>query len=1581
MVTKRDEMNINGGTPVRLSKRTLRITNRFGLAFLLVLTLAGSGFAQGSIFGTVSNSNATTPANGEVLFVGYLDNTDEEIRIESSDGAGYDAGNWFDDFQNYLTEAPGNPYDYHFYNVANNQGFQLSGAIPNNSFQQENVTLAAVTWPVAPIGLTGVTVSGTGVALSWTRVSGLTYHVYRRVASSNGSFFRIDNTAGSLANPGVASNYFVDNTASGGGAYSYIIIAQDPSSNFSPHSSIVTVNTASVDAPLVTTINPSTGTATGGTLVTVNGSGFDPAGATVNFGVTSVVATVISPFQLTVTTPAGSVGASRDISVTNTSSLLSSNILIGAFIYAANTPPVLATIGPRTVVEHNLLTFATSATDVDGNTPIMTASVLPSGATYVANGSGGGTFSWTPSYTQAGIYNVTFYATDGVVSSAIDSEVVNITVTEAGNQNPVVAAIVDQTVAEAQTLTFTVSATDADLDPIGLSAAPLPTNASFTDNGDGTGSFTFTPDFTQAGIYNVVFTAIDTALNVGSTTAHITVTNVNQLPTLAAIGAQGGTENVQFSFRVSASDPDGVAPILTTSTLPGSSVFVDSLNGAGSFTWTPNFASAGSYNVVFRATDRDVSSAIDSEIVTITIVDAGNQAPVLAAIGAHTVTEGATLGFTVTATDVDGTTPSFSAEGLPTNATLVDNVNGSANFSFTPDFTQAGSYNVRFIASDGVLTDSELVVITVTESGNIAPVFAAIGDFIVNEGDSLVVTVTATDADGGSVYPALSVSTTLEHFTFVDNHNGTGRLVYRPNYYSSGLDTINFFATDYGTPQRTTTAISAVTTVEVNQAPAFVQVPAHGVAVGDSLIFTIQASDSTDPVSTHRVILSGISLPSNATFVDNGNSTGRFTFVPSITQVGLNQVTFLGVDQGTPQLSSTMTVNITVVTENAPPVLAAIGPRTIREGQTLTINLSATDPDGVIPALQVVGAPLGSTFVDNGDGTAVFTYIPLYYGTQRLVSVTFRAFDGYAIDKELVLIQVYDAGNQRPYFDSIPTPSVIEGETFVQGLTASDADSNGITMSIVAAQPLPLHASFLDLAAGALRGRGLGAITFSPDFTQSGTYDIDVVVSDGTLADTITVTFTVIEFGNHAPTMTNIADQTMAENGVLTFGVVTSDLDGDVARLWTSTLPANATFTDGGSGSGTFTFNPDYTQAGSYDLTFYAADETDTSNQVVNITVTDVNQVPFISIGTNSVSMFERDTLIYNISSMDPDGPTPYLSAHLSGADTLATNMTVIDNRDGTGVLRFVPSWTQGGLSTSPTRYYVVFRCTDSAYQTSYRESETVTIRVTDRNVPPDVVFPLPGGPGPYTRSEGTTLHFYIMVIDLDATTAPSLRAENVPSTNATFSYTPADRVGEFSFAPDFTQAGAYSVRFIATDDRGAVDTAIVEITVLEAGNQAPTFGAEVADTLLVPSGHLYQIAVNPTDPEGDSVTVTAAPMLPGATWTSSGDGTWVYSFTADSTEVGTVYAITFVVTDYPGQASSTLVTHPRVVAFLRGDLDSDNVYSVNDIAYFVEYLFRDGPEPVVPDVADIDASGSVSISDISYLIYYMFRNGPQPAP
>ena len=1574
MVTRRNELNINGGTAVRLSNRTFRITNRLGLALLLVLVLSGSGFAQGSIFGTVSNSDATTPANGEILFVGYLDNTDEEIRIESCDGSGYDAGNWFDDFQNYLTEAPGNPYNYHFYNISNNEGFQLSAVIPNNSFQQENVTLAPVTWPVAPVGFAGIAVSETSVVLNWTNVPDLTWHVYRRMASSNGSFFRIDAPSGSLANHGVSTDYYIDNTVSGGNSYSYVIIAENSSGNFSPHSTPVTVSTSSLAAPILTSTDPSTGTATGGTLVNVYGSGFDSNGTTVLFGVTGAPATVLTPFHLTTTTPAGTVGAAVDVTVSNTASVLTSNTLVGGFVYAANEPPVLATIGPRTVVEAVPLTFSTSASDADGQAPIMTVSGLPGTATYVDNNDGTGTFDWTPTFIDAGTYDLTFYAADRLVPTAVDSETVQITVTDAGNQNPVVNPVADQTVAEGQTLAFAVTASDPDLDPLGLSATDLPVNASFVDNGDGTGDFSFTPDFTQATVYPVTFTATDTALNAGSIIVQITVTNVNQSPVLAAIGAQSTAENELLSFRVEATDPDGVVPVFSTSALPGTAVFVDSLNGAGSFTWTPGFSEAGDFSVTFRAADGDFPAEVDSEVVIITVTDAGNQAPVLAAIGASSVAEGVTLNFTITASDPDGTTPALRAETLPTNATFVDNLDATGTFNFAPDFIQAGLYTVLFIADDGLLADSELVSITVTESGNVPPVFDSIGNFAVNEGDSVVITVSVTDPDGGATFPILSLSTTLSHYSFVDNHDGTGRLVYRPDFYDSGVDTVNFLATDLGTPQRTATAISQVTTNDINQPPAIAQLGPFTVVVDDSLIFTVPATDSTDPISSHRVFLSTLDLPANAAFTDNGDNTGRFAFLPNSSQVGLNQVTFLGVDQGVPQLSTTMMVNISVVTVNLPPVLAPIGPRTIVEGQTLTINLSASDPDGPSPALQMTDPPEGATLVDNGDGTGLFTFTPDYYGHQRLASVTFRAFDGLALDKELVLIQVYDAGNQAPYFDSIPTPSMTEGETFVQGISAQDPDRDDLTLSISEEFPLPTNASFLDV------GSGLGGITFSPDFTQAGAYDIHVVASDGALADTIVVTFTVLEFGNHLPTIADIAAQTVAENATLNLTVTVSDIDGDVITLTAESMPTNATFVDNGDGTGAFTFIPGYDQAGEYEVLFRASDGTEEATLTVSITVTDTNRLPFVFTDVNQ-TIYEGDTLTYQVTSFDADGTMPLLSARLSGLDTLATNMTFTDPRDGTGTLVFQPGYSQGGSASNPTRYYLVFRATDEVYTTVYQNSDPVTISVIDRNKPPEVVFPPPGGPGPYTIYEGENVTFYVGVLDEDAVVAPSLRAENMPSSNATFIYSSSTRIAQVSFTPDFTQAGTYLVSFIATDDRSAVDTGIVQIDVIEAGNQPPGFEQTLPDTLLVPSTHQYEIAITPYDPEHDSLTIEVSPMLPGASWVDQGDGVWIYSFTPGSDEIGSVYELTFIVTDYPSLATDTLIVHPRIVAFLRGDIDADNVYSIKDIAFLIDYLFRDGQEPPVLEAADVDTNGSVTLSDISYLIYYMFRSGPQPAP
>jgi hypothetical protein len=337
---------------MRIRSNKMAVIMTMALTTILSILMTSSACAQGSIFGFVKNSDSSTPANGEMSFFGYLDDTDEEIKIETSIGAGYDAdsGAWYDDFQNYLTEAAGNPYDYHFYNLINGEGFILSKPIPNNSFQQEDIALAPVTWPTIPTGLSGQAISASMVLIHWNAGLDLTYHIYRRTAPSNGSFFRIDDPIGSLTNPGVADSFFVDTTVDGISDYHYLIIAEDAGGNLSPHSDVITVSSSISEAPEIVSIIPDSGSEVGGTAVTISGIGFDPAGAMATIdGAPLTSVTVESPFEITGITPTGTVGPA-DVVVMNAASGLASAALTGGFVYLFNNPPVVADIPDQAIL-------------------------------------------------------------------------------------------------------------------------------------------------------------------------------------------------------------------------------------------------------------------------------------------------------------------------------------------------------------------------------------------------------------------------------------------------------------------------------------------------------------------------------------------------------------------------------------------------------------------------------------------------------------------------------------------------------------------------------------------------------------------------------------------------------------------------------------------------------------------------------------------------------------------------------------------------------------------------------------------------------------------------------------------------------------------------------------------------------------------------------------------------------------------------------------------------------------------------------------------------------------------------------
>jgi hypothetical protein len=91
-------------------------------------------------------------------------------------------------------------------------------------------------------------------------------------------------------------------------------------------------------------------------------------------------------------------------------------------------------IGNKTVNETEELKFTILASDLNGNAVTYSASDLPTGATFDAATA---TFNWTPTFEQAGVYNVTFNAT---ANGASDSETVNITVVNV-DRSPVLASI------------------------------------------------------------------------------------------------------------------------------------------------------------------------------------------------------------------------------------------------------------------------------------------------------------------------------------------------------------------------------------------------------------------------------------------------------------------------------------------------------------------------------------------------------------------------------------------------------------------------------------------------------------------------------------------------------------------------------------------------------------------------------------------------------------------------------------------------------------------------------------------------------------------------------------------------------------------------------------------------------------------------------------------------------------------------------------------------------------------------------------------------------------------------------------
>ena len=167
-----------------------------------------------------------------------------------------------------------------------------------------------------------------------------------------------------------------------------------------------------------------------------------------------------------------------------------------------------------------------------------------------------GTLTYTPA---AGAYgsatvSVQIHDNGGTTNGGVDTSAIQtftITVNQVMvNQAPILDSIGDKVGAEGAALTFSLSASDPDGDPVTYSAIGLPLGASLVG-----ADFSWTPGYAQAGDYVVTFYASDGDLE-DSETITISVANTNRAPVLDAVGDKDASEGSELAFTLTGSDPD-----------------------------------------------------------------------------------------------------------------------------------------------------------------------------------------------------------------------------------------------------------------------------------------------------------------------------------------------------------------------------------------------------------------------------------------------------------------------------------------------------------------------------------------------------------------------------------------------------------------------------------------------------------------------------------------------------------------------------------------------------------------------------------------------------------------------------------------------------------------------------------------------------------------------------------------------------------------------------------------------------------------------------------------------------------------
>lgn len=545
---------------------------------------------------------------------------------------------------------------------------------------------------------------------------------------------------------------------------------------------------------------------------------------------------------------------------------------------------------------------------------------------------------------------------------------------------------------------FTPTASDSVGDTLSFSISNKPTWATFNT---ATGMLSGIPLNQDVGVTNgIVISVSDGALSASLPAFNLTVTNVNDAPTISSTAVTAATQDAAYSYIFAAADTD-VGDVLTLSAITKPSWL--SFNAAtGVLSGTPTNADVGSHPVTLRVTDTDGLTADQSFMVIVTNV---NDAPVISSPAITTATQDIAYSYTVIATDLDvGAVLTLSVVTKPSWLSF-NSVTGL--LSGTPSNADVGSHAVllRVTDADGLTADQSFSI-TVTNS-NDAPTITSTATMAAVQEAVYSYTFAATDVDVDDVL-TLSAVTIPSWLSF---NAATGLLSGTPGNADVGSHPVTLRVTD--TDGLTADQSFSITVTNVNDAPVATSASVT-LEEDSSVMITLTGEDADSDPLTYEVV----SQSESGTLEQHGTV---WLYTPEKDFNGADQISFIAKDAELSSEPATITMNVTPVNDDPQAVddnytLAS----TADDKYTLPALENDVDVDGDTLTIDGAAADIGSVQI-TADGL-IFTAPAAYVGPVALRYTISDGQKGRASAKVNLLLEGGEADN----LPVITVPSDVE---------------------------------------------------------------------------------------------------------------------------------------------------------------------------------------------------------------------------------------------------------------------------------------------------------------------------------------------------------------------------------------------------------------------------------------------------------------------------------------------------------------------------------------------------------------------------